>query len=499
MICKQCGKENAEDSNFCIYCGTAIRKTQSIKPEKEQQRRNYKNTKKEEDSIKKHPDNRLKAPHGFEKEAKTWNMLPHNLYEVSFPEYALLRIDGNSNEPKVMKAMFGNEKPSVDNLIKYLNQIYIRRLKTKEIDIHVAKGESRMNFYLGIKKENGVPLSACFIQDPNGKWYFGMIGFASAESLLEQKVYIPSIDKMAEELAQLALRGERWGYRNTPREKYHILKQYIRFGFYKAWLDESIHMEDGEAIFNTGLVDSSYDEIYCYLKRNRAEDFYKRKWAFGYFACRGKGPKGKELMKKFSAFPAPPAYIDVNNISDLYFNSYKELVCDYEHIIGDNLARLPIEFIQGRTAYDSDVQDAINKYLKTKARKDFDKIKSLITDETPQGERLRRDLQDGLHQAVETAIKYCKWNYKTAIPIYYPRTNAISLLLPLSLCYGTSNNVDAALVVERVKNGNYQGQTILTLEMAYQDARQICRPNSEWLTIDNIYKKAKNEKACTEE
>ena len=43
-----------------------------------------------------------------------------------------------------------------------------------------------------------------------------------------------------------------------------------------------------------------------------------------------------------------------------------------------------------------------------------------------------------------------------------------------------------ALVVERLANGNYQGQTILTLQMAYLDARQICRPNSEWLTVDNI-------------
>lgn len=83
-------------------------------------------------------------------------------------------------------------------------------------------------------------------------------------------------------------------------------------------------------------------------------------------------------------------------------------------------------------------------------------------------------------------IRLCKWNYKTAIPIYYPRNNSISLLLPLKLRTGSNRAADVALVVERLVNGNYQGQTILTLSMAYQDARQICRPNSEWLTLGNV-------------
>uniref|UniRef100_UPI00386DD29D DUF3825 domain-containing protein n=1 Tax=Ruminococcus sp. TaxID=41978 RepID=UPI00386DD29D len=78
-----------------------------------------------------------------------------------------------------------------------------------------------------------------------------------------------------------------------------------------------------------------------------------------------------------------------------------------------------------------------------------------------------------------------KWNYKTAIPIYYPRVNNISLLLPLCLT-NNDNKADVALVIQKLDTGNYQGQTILTLDMAYQDARQICRPNSEWLTTENI-------------
>ena len=43
-----------------------------------------------------------------------------------------------------------------------------------------------------------------------------------------------------------------------------------------------------------------------------------------------------------------------------------------------------------------------------------------------------------------------------------------------------------ALVVQRMRSGNYQGQTILTLPQAYLDARLVCRPDSDWLRTDEI-------------
>ena len=78
------------------------------------------------------------------------------------------------------------------------------------------------------------------------------------------------------------------------------------------------------------------------------------------------------------------------------------------------------------------------------------------------------------------ARKRVRWNFKTAIPSYYPRANAMSLLLPL--CLTDDDQVDAALVVQLVESGNYQGQTVLTMEQAYMNARLICRPDSDWLT-----------------
>ena len=55
----------------------------------------------------------------------------------------------------------------------------------------------------------------------------------------------------------------------------------------------------------------------------------------------------------------------------------------------------------------------------------------------------------------------------------------MSLLLPLDLT--DDERPDVALVVELVESGAYLGQTILTMNMAYNNARLISRPDSDWL------------------
>lgn len=49
-----------------------------------------------------------------------------------------------------------------------------------------------------------------------------------------------------------------------------------------------------------------------------------------------------------------------------------------------------------------------------------------------------------------------RWNFRTAIPSYYPRMNAMSLLLPL--CLVDELHADAALVVQLMASGDYQGR-----------------------------------------
>ena len=107
-------------------------------------------------------------------------------------------------------------------------------------------------------------------------------------------------------------------------------------------------------------------------------------------------------------------------------------------------------------------------------------LQQQLEDQTKLFNRLRHRIED----AIELARKQVRWNFKTAIPSYYPSGNSMSLMLPLSL--EEDSRVDTVLVVELTASGNYQGQTILTMQQAYIDARLLCRPNSEWLTTAHL-------------
>jgi Domain of unknown function (DUF3825) len=70
-------------------------------------------------------------------------------------------------------------------------------------------------------------------------------------------------------------------------------------------------------------------------------------------------------------------------------------------------------------------------------------------------------------------------NYKTAVPQYW--RGRIQLLLPL--CLLQEGKADLALVVEKEADGRcYRGNTVLTLDMAYSNARLLARPDPDWLS-----------------
>jgi len=56
----------------------------------------------------------------------------------------------------------------------------------------------------------------------------------------------------------------------------------------------------------------------------------------------------------------------------------------------------------------------------------------------------------------------------------------MQLLLPLNLT--SENEADLALVADKDKDRHiYRIRTVLTMDMAYVDARLITRPDREWL------------------
>jgi DNA-directed RNA polymerase subunit RPC12/RpoP len=47
------------------------------------------------------------------------------------------------------------------------------------------------------------------------------------------------------------------------------------------------------------------------------------------------------------------------------------------------------------------------------------------------------------------------------------------------------DKVDLALIVSRTISGGYSGETVYPLNWAYEHARLVCKPDSNWLTASN--------------
>ena len=183
-------------------------------------------------------------------------------------------------------------------------------------------------------------------------------------------------------------------------------------------------------------------------------------------------------MRYFNPLPEPPHYFD--KISDLlYDTSAPPPSIDWEHVILENIDRLPLEFLvdncpAGFTIENTSGMSPTEKeaYLSRSA-------------EAIRGDlRTYRAIKNRMQDALDLAIKRIRWNFKTAIPQYYPTTHQMSLLLPLALV--SDEVVDLALVVEKTLSGSYLGHTILPLDWAYSNARLVCRPDSDWLTPQKI-------------
>ncbi len=295
---------------------------------------------------------------------------------------------------------------------------------------------------------------------------------------IEKFAWLGSWDDFLSLLAQEAL-PEKWDFDDEPDEDGHrraILKSYICTTFYRLQRENKIRIAADESLaaFNTGLVNTRYDDLYaCFTPSEKGIP-----WEFAGFTTAGARGLGKRIVSEFNPLPEPPEYFERKE--DMLFDLDKDLIIDFDHVIIDNIARLPLDFLAEEMRSDAEAQDIIAQIERAHDQADrrelFVQLAGIIEDSP----RMFRRIRSSLDEAIDMAKRRIRWNFKTAIPSYYPRANAMSLLLPLSLM--DDERVDAALVVQLMPSGNYQGQTILTMSQAYKNARLICRPDSDWLT-----------------
>lgn len=198
-------------------------------------------------------------------------------------------------------------------------------------------------------------------------------------------------------------------------------------------------------------MNSTYKSIYALLEAH--EPGRPQEWRFRAFCIPGEG-HGKVLASYFNPLPGPAEYF--HSTAELLYDPDKPLHLDYTHILSHNRNRLPAELLTQVKALDESAAVRI--------------------------------LTMHLEHAIDIARKRARWNFRTAVPHYFPSFKRLEFLLPL--CLLQDNRVDVALCVQQTDTG-YLGSTILPLDWAYKSARLVSRPDSDWLAPDRIDESAK--------
>ena len=234
---------------------------------------------------------------------------------------------------------------------------------------------------------------------------------------------------------------DEWEYRRATSERpLPILRNYVVYTFRRAYFQERVIVVDDadgsrHAAFNTGLLTPHFESIYGYFVEQSNTAFSQPWFLQGFYR------ESDHRLLRFQRLPERASYFD--EPSDLLYDPRLDLRIQYEHIVNDNVDRFP--------------------------------------------ENLQQDEQRRV-EAVRQAVKHAEFrvqqNYKAAIPQYYWPTRdgtdpgRLQLLLPL--CLQDVNRADLALSVDKV-GAVYRAATVLTLDMAYNNARLIARPDKEWL------------------
>lgn len=280
-----------------------------------------------------------------------------------------------------------------------------------------------------------------------------------------------------QELADLALK-EDWdhGSENSGKGAFPILRNYLVNTFYKQYIDgnvlESTQHDEHWAAFNTGLVNKLYNPIYALFQKNLKS---RKPWRFHAFCNANIGRPGQILVQHFSTLPPAPKYF--KSADEVVFDPNIPVIPRYDHIIDDSIARdrYPVEFLRQHVPEGFSWRDP--SWMSEPERSQF---LQAFTKALKQDPKTERNIHNRLDDAIDLAVKRARWNYQTAIPLYFPRKNSICLLLPISLV--DDGKVDLALIVSRTISGGYSGETVYPLNWAYEHARLVCKPDGNWLT-----------------
>lgn len=223
------------------------------------------------------------------------------------------------------------------------------------------------------------------------------------------------------------LAPEKWSFGNQKDNG--ILKRYIEHTFSRLYEETKVVERTAYAIFNTGLFDEYFKPICAYFVKNAVPN--RQQWYLDGFYT-------EYQLATMGVMDNPERANYFDDPAELVFDTHLDIVPQYDHIFGDreNIERLPLGI---------------------------------------RNSAMRVQLFNG---AIDTVKRMLEANYKTAIPQFYK--GKMQLLVPI--CLQAPNVPDLALTCMKTEDkSKYLASTCLTLEMAYNNARLIAKPESNWL------------------
>lgn len=348
-------------------------------------------------------------------------------------------------------------------------------------------------FSLTLAAKDGTPLMLSIMKDTRGgrcPWRVHFVGIDYVKAgktvrpgeALRRFAYLGNQTEFLRTLAEY-VQEETWNF-SGKADDYYILNQYITYTFYRVESEKKIgYSEDGTfAAFNTGLQSRRLGEdVFAFFERNSEGE--GSPWNFRCFCSQDSRDERFYYKRMIDAFgePEPASYF--NKITDLLFDPAGEVRLSSDHIFKDNCDRLPMDFLEEKTFRYPEARALLGQIKAAPAAERkalYEQLGTLITEDPD----LISSMNESLEGALRRTLKRIRRNYKLAVPCFFPTRNKMSMMLPIS--FTATGEPELVLVCERTNSGDYLGQTILTLAMAYVDARLLCQPGSEWLNTKNI-------------
>ncbi|MDR2487792.1 MAG: DUF3825 domain-containing protein [Clostridiales Family XIII bacterium] len=302
------------------------------------------------------------------------------------------------------------------------------------------------------------------------------------------------IDREKYEWLRLTMLNERWapgGGTPDPVAEERAIERYIENTFVRLLWEKKVLMFNGRkepvvslehatiAVFNTGLVNKTYQSIYALFKKNEKSVPI---WKLDGFEVAGRG-----AMNGVSVLPERARYFETKEdmFYDLDISNAKYPELNFDHMLIDNFERLPEKIRENYLGSQYGDYLAAREYTRREIRAN-------------RPSNAKNTLMMLFKNALEKSVLMAEWNYRTGIPMYYIPEGEMIILLPIALeseldmlrdpeKSTTDLKIDLAVAMKRSSEGNvtkYIGKTIFTLPMAYRSARLVARPANEWLTVD---------------